>query len=375
MRNILRLRVLAILLLALGLFGSAFATASAQNVTYEDTDFGKDGTPTEAGSGSLAVSAFLSDQVSVPTITYFQTAANADGGAEFTEADFALYLNGNFSAEPWRTFSTTNGDAVVIDNIPTGANHQLVYYPSDGSNAYSWTVRIDKGILTSVTLLIPDGTFSGNVSTGSVVVSSYAFDGLGEGGTKIITPQWWTAVVDNPNQGAVEALDLVTSPPDAKYSGAYLVERQFTININRGGEGLNLQTDGGVALFDKLPPGVHTITDTQTGYSAEFEIVAGSITTVTVVFPEGFGDTGSTDGDKDTESPDDAEDSASDSGSDTGSDSGSDSGTSGGGKVSSLPSTGQGSSSSDSGTIVLILGAMSLIALAGGFAWRQRRTA
>lgn len=371
MRNILRLRVLAILLLALGLFGSAFATASAQNVTYEDTDFGKDGTPTEAGSGSLAVSAFLSDQVSVPTITYFQATANADGGAEFTEADFALYLNGNFSAEPWYTFTTTNGDAVVIDNIPTGANHQLVYYPSDGSNAYSWTIRIDKGQLTSVTLLIPDGTFSGNVSTGSVVVSSYAFQSSTD-----TTPRWWTAVVNNPNQGAVEALDLVSPPVDAKYSGAYLVERQFTININGGGTGLNLQTDGGVALFDKLPPGVHTITDTQTGYSAEFEIVAGSITTVTVVFPEGFGDTGSTDGDKDTESPDDAEDSASDSGSDTGSDSGSDSGTSGGGgKVSSLPSTGQGSSSSDSGTIVLILGAMSLIALAGGFAWRQRRTA
>lgn len=364
MRNIFRLRVLAILLLALGLFGAAASSASAQ----EDTDFGKTGTPTEAGSGSLAVSAFLSDQVSVPTITYFQATANADGGAEFTEADFALYLNGNFSAEPWYTFSTTNGDAVVIDNIPTGANHQLVYYPADGSNAYSWTIRIDKGQLTSVTLLIPDGTFSGNVSTGSVVVSSYAFQSSTD-----TTPRWWTAVVNNPNQGAVDANDLVTAPVDAKYSGAYLVDRQFTININGGGTGLNLQTDGGVALFDKLPPGTHTITDTQTGYSSTFDIEAGSITTVTVVFPEGYGNTGSTDGDKDTEDPD-GSDSAADSGSDTGSDSGSDTGN-GGGKVSSLPSTGQGSSSSDSSTLVLILGAMSLVALAGGFAWRQRRTA
>jgi hypothetical protein len=364
MRNILRLRVLAILLLALGLFGSAVTSASAQ----EDTDFGKDGTPTEAGSGSLAVSAFLSSQVSIPTITYFQATANADGGAEFTEADFALYLNGNFSAEPWYTFSTTNGDAVVIDNIPTGANHQLVYYPADGSNAYSWTIRIDRGQLTSVTLLIPDGTFSGNVSTGSVVVSSYAFQSSTD-----TTPRWWTAVVNTPNQGAVNANDLVSPPVDAKYSGAYLVDRQFTININGGGTGLNLQTDGGVALFDKLPPGVHTITDTQTGYSAEFEIVAGSITTVTVVFPEGYGDTGSSTGDKDTEDPDDG-DTAGDTGSDSGSDTGNN-GSNGGGKVSSLPSTGQGSNSSDSSTIVLILGAMSLVALAGGFAWRQRRTA
>jgi len=41
--------------------------------------------------------------------------------------------------------------------------------------------------------------------------------------------------------------------------------------------------------------------------------------------------------------------------------------------VSSLPNTGQGSSSSNGSTIVLLFGAMSLVALAAGFAWRQRR--
>lgn len=374
MKNILRLRVLGILLMALGLFGGGAVAASAQGITNcQDTTsvncgWDNDGTPTSPGSGSLGVSAFLSDQVSVPTITYFQASANADGGAEFTEADFSLYLNGDFGAEPWYSFTTTNGDAVVIDNIPTGDHHKLVYYPSDGSNAYSWTIRIDANQLTSVTLLIPDGTFSGNVSTGSVVVTSYAFQSSTD-----TTPRWWTAVVNNPNQGAVGA-DLVAAPVDAKYSGAYLVDRQFTININGGGSGLNLQTDGGVALFDKLPAGDHKITDSQTGYSTWFHIDAGSITTVTVVFPEGYGDTGSATGDKDTESPDGGD--KTDTGSDSSSDGGNNNGSNGGGgKVSSLPSTGQGSNSSDSSTLVLILGAMSLVALAGGFAWRQRRTA
>jgi hypothetical protein len=42
--------------------------------------------------------------------------------------------------------------------------------------------------------------------------------------------------------------------------------------------------------------------------------------------------------------------------------------------VVALPNTGQGSGSGTSTSIVLLFGAMSLVAVAAGFAWRQRRT-
>ena len=46
-----------------------------------------------------------------------------------------------------------------------------------------------------------------------------------------------------------------------------------------------------------------------------------------------------------------------------------------GGTVTTLPTTGQGNASGNGGTVVLLLSALSVIALAGAFAWRQRRAA
>ncbi len=43
--------------------------------------------------------------------------------------------------------------------------------------------------------------------------------------------------------------------------------------------------------------------------------------------------------------------------------------------IATLPSTGQGNAGGNGGTIVLLLSALSLVTLVGGFAWRQRRTA
>lgn len=87
----------------------------------------------------------------------------------------------------------------------------------------------------------------------------------------------------------------------------------------------------------------------------EFDITPGGVTTITVRNPadDGDGATPVVDGD---------DDSAADDGDN--------------GAVSGLPSTGEGGDGGASGSaIVLLLGAMSTVALAAGFAWRQRRTA
>jgi hypothetical protein len=364
MRNILRLRVLGILLLALGLFGGTVAGASAQ-----------DGTPpADSTVGSLSVAAFTSDQVAVPTITEGYATADNEEGAGFTEASFELYINGDRTADPWWTFTTTDGNAQVNDFVPVGV-HELVLVDStfDSPYSYVWDVEIFAGTGTFVTVLIPTGETPGISNSGSLVLSSYGADQVGN--TKFlvsepinIEPQ---APVDE-NLGFAED-DLA----DAGYAGAYTVDREFLIYINgdTNSAPLGLQTIGGTALYDNLPAGTHTLADAQTGVSISFTIAQGSVTTVVAIFPEGTGDSGDPDGDRDTEAPgaDDGADDGDDDGDDDGANGDDDGGDTGG--VSKLPSTGQGGNSTDSSAIVLLLGAMSLVALAGGFAWRQRRSA
>jgi hypothetical protein len=365
MRNILRLRVLGILLLALGLFGGTVATASADDATP----------PADSSVGSLSVAAFTSDQVSVPTITEGYATADNEGGAGFTEASFELYINGDTSSDSWWTFTTTDGNAQVNDFVPVGV-HTLILTDSswDSPYSYAWDVEVFAGTGTFVTVLIPSGETPGISNSGSLVLSSYGADQVGN--TKFlvsdpinIAPQ---APIDQ-NLGFAED-DLA----DAGYAGAYTVDRQFLIYVNgdTNSAALSLQTIGGTALYDNLPAGTHVLADAQTGESISFTIASGSVTTVVAVFPEGYGDTGEP-GDRDVDAP-----GADDDGADTGDDNGdgdddggkADGGNTGGG-VSKLPSTGQGGNSTDSSAIVMILGAMSLVALAGGFAWRQRRTA
>lgn len=365
MRNILRLRVLGILLLALGLFGGSVAGVAAADATP----------PADSSVGSLSVAAFTSDQVSVPTITEGYATADNEGGAGFTEASFELYINGDTSSDAWWTFTTTDGNAQVNDFVPVGV-HTLILTDSswDTPYSYAWDVEVIAGAGTFVTVLIPTGETPGISNSGSLVLSSYGADQVGN--TKFlvsdpinIAPQ---APIDE-NLGWAED-DLA----DAGYAGAYTVDRQFLIYINSdtASAALSLQTIGGTALYDNLPAGTHILADAQTGESIQFTIAKGSVTTVVAIFPEGVGDSGNPDGDRDTTAPDAGDDDSADTGSDSGSDDGgnADGGNTGGG-VSKLPSTGQGGNSTDSSAIVMILGAMSLIALAGGFAWRQRRTA
>jgi LPXTG-motif cell wall-anchored protein len=367
MRNILRLRVLGILLLALGLFGG-----SAVNVAAQDDD----GTPPASGleTQSVTVSAFISNAVFVPTLTGGFTAA--DDNATPADISFSIYLNGDLDAAPFAT-GNTSGGAVVFDAVPFGTHTITLDDYELYGQSYSWDFQLDEDNAAFLTFLIP-GDNPGNSDISSLVLTSYAADQVDVATFYVSEP----IDQDPPSGGAIELDEIIaTAGMDIPFTGAYVVDRLFYIYANGDTDTLpiNVQTVGGVAVVNALPTGTHLVTDAQTGVGVNVAVADNSVTVVTAVFPEGTGDTGDSDGDPDTEAPgsgngtDDGDDDGSDDGSDDGDDSDGGSSTSGG-DVSSLPSTGQGSSN-ESSTIVMILGAMSLVALAGGFAWRQRRTA
>jgi MYXO-CTERM domain-containing protein len=368
MRNILRLRVLGILLLALGLFGGTVASVGAQ-------DDGAATPPADSGVGSVTVAAFWSEQVAVPTLTEGAASAFGDSGigAGFVEATFSIYINGDTASTPFATVTTTNGDAKVVDGVPVGT-HLLTFDGAEGWDSpysYSWEITVFEGAGTFLTVLIPWGEAPGFSDTGSLVLSSFAADQLDS--PEFLRSAPINVLPQSPEEFPASADDEYDIP----YTGAYTVDREFLVYLNEDTASVptSIQTIGGTTLLDGLPEGTHTLVDAQSGYSISFDIAQGSVTTVVAVFPEGFGDSGNSDGDRDTEAPGQGDDDADgDDGDDDGSDDGDDDGGSTGGDVTKLPSTGQGSSS-DSSSIVLLLGAMSLVALAGGFAWRQRRSA
>lgn len=360
MRNILRLRVLGILLLALGLFGGTVASASAADATP----------PADSGVGSVTIAAFWSEQVAVPTLTEGSASAFSDAGigAGFVECTFSIYINQDTLSTPFATVTTTHGDAKVIDGVPVG-DHTLTLDGCDGFESpysYSWTISVFEGSGTFLTVLIPWGEAPGFSDVGSLVLSSYAAD-------QVITPQYLvSAPIQVDPQSPEEFPATADDAFDIPYNGAYTVDREFLVYLNEDTASVPyvMQTIGGTDLLDGLPEGTHTLVDAQSGYSTSFSIAQGSVTTVVAVFPEGFGDTGNAEGDRDTEAPDGDDDGADDGDDDGAADDGGASA-----DVTKLPSTGQTGNGSDSSTLVLILGAMSLVALAGGFAWRQRRSA
>jgi len=280
MRNILRLRVLGILLLALGLFGGTAASAYAADATP----------PADSDTASVTIAAFWSDQVAKPTLTEGAASANEDAGvgAGFIEATFSIYINGDLTADPWATVTTWNGDAQVIDALPVGT-HKLVL---DGAVGYespytwSWDITVTAGTGTFLTVLVPWGDEPGNSSTGSLVLSSFGAD-------QVDTPQF---LVSPPINITPEAADDIAAAGDydLPYEGAYTVDREFLIYLNGDTNSvpIALQTIGGTDLEDGLPAGTHLLVDAQSEYSIDFEIAQGSITTIVAVFPEGFGDTG-----------------------------------------------------------------------------------
>jgi LPXTG-motif cell wall-anchored protein len=365
MRNILRLRVLGILLLALGLFGG-----SAVNVAAQDDD----GTPPASGfeTQSVTVSAFISNAVFVPTLTGGFTAA--DDAAVAADVSFSIYLNGDLDATPFAT-GNTSGGAVVFDAVPFGTHTITLDDYELYGQSYSWDFQLDDANAAFLTFLIP-GDNPGNSDISSLVLTSYAADQVDEPTFYISEP----IDQDPPDGGAVELDEVVANAGiDIPFTGAYVVDRLFYVYANGDQQSIpySVQTIGGVGVLNALPTGTHLVTDAQTGVGVDVAVADNAVTVVTAVFPEGTGDSGDSDGDPDTEAPGQGNDGDDDGdGSDDGDDDGDDSGdgSTSGGDVSKLPSTGQGSST-ESSTIVMILGAMSLVALAGGFAWRQRRTA
>lgn len=133
-----------------------------------------------------------------------------------------------------------------------------------------------------------------------------------------------------------------------------------------------VSTDGGAAFVDDVPTGNVTIYETSSGASADVAVISDEITAVTFFMPLGTeSDVVPTEAPVEATAPADPAQTTAVPDGDQGKTDGGKSSTS----VNSLPNTGQGSaSSSDGSTIVLLFGAMSLVALAAGSAWRQRQT-
>jgi MYXO-CTERM domain-containing protein len=357
MRNILRLRVLGILLLALGLFGG-----TAVNVAAQDDDV----TPPAGTPGTITIAAFLSEAVSGPVLAGEFIPA-ADGAAP-ADVDFDLYFTNK--SQPAIASGNTSGGAVVIDDLPLGTYVLALDFGSVYGTADYTIVLAADAPSAFLTFLVPAGETPGVTDTACIVLSSFGAEAVDE-----LT--WLVSAPYNlPPSGDVLDLDIVIGEAnyDIPYVGAYPVDREFTLLIGGVSSQFNrtIQTVGGVGVLCGIPDGTHRLIDTQTGVGVELDTLTGNVTVVTAVFPEGTGDTGDSDGDPDTEAPDGAD--SGDGEDDGDGDGDGDGDTAGSGDVSKLPSTGQGSST-DSSAIVLILGAMSLVALAGGFAWRQRRSA
>ncbi|MGB3304655.1 MAG: hypothetical protein WBA63_00580 [Thermomicrobiales bacterium] len=313
-------------------------------------------------TSSVTISGYLSDQVSEPTFMYSDPFSTADvGGTIPADFTFEFYVNGDTAAAPFAVVST-GGGAAVVDGLPTG----LVTIYETGSGA-SVDVIVVSGNITSVNFFMPSGPNAGNSDINSIAIDTYVCD-------QIRYPVSSAGIT----AGAVEENDL----PNA---GCTPTDRDLVLYLNgdlTAQPWASFTTYGGVAVLNAVPYGFHTIVDPATGY--QFDVFAGfgegsgTVTAISLYFPVG--------GDvvvptqvpaEPTATPGNGGDNGDDGhhGHDHGKKG--DKGTTGkSSTVSSLPNTGQGSSSStDSSTLVLLFGAMSLVALAGGVAWRQRRSA
>lgn len=194
---------------------------------------------------------------------------------------------------------------------------------------------------------------------GSVVVSKFVC-------TQIEEP---TATISDP-----VGIDTAAGEPDVE-EGCSPSTASFEIYLNNDFTSAPFaEFDAGVATIDGVPQNIggvpHLLLELDTNVFYEFFVAPGGVTTITVLNPADDGDATPV-GDDDDDGSSDG--SSGDDGASADDDNGDDDSAGG---VSTLPSTGQGADSGTSGSsIVLLFGAMSLVALAAGFAWRQRRTA
>jgi len=285
MRNILRFRVVAIVLLALGLFAGTFANVGAQ------------ATPV-ASTGTLVVSKFDCPNLEEATATVSDPVPFVSaGGADTSEcvagfADFQVFANADFESEPVAEFEA--GQASVDLAVGTG----FALLEVDTNVFFLFDITADA--ITTITVLNPVADKDG----ATPVPGDKDGDGKDDGGED----------KDGGDGGAGE---------DKDSNGDGVVDDKDT-----GDAGSD---DGGAAGEDGAA-----------------------------------GDAGA-DGANGADGTDGANGANGAAG---------EAGVSEGKGVSVLPSTGQGADAGTSGSaIVLLLGAMSLVALTAGFAWRQRRTA
>jgi hypothetical protein len=193
-----------------------------------------------------------------------------------------------------------------------------------------------------------------------------------DGGTPIVGDEPGSIVISNFVCTQIDEPTMITEPvgvdtaasvPDEE--GCVESSANFEIYVNGDftSEPIEVFVDG-TATVNGIPATAegtpHALLETSFNVFFEFEIAPGGVTTITVLNPADVGDgaTPANDGDDDGTDDGTADDGADD------------------GAVSGLPSTGQGSDGGANGTaIVLLFGAMSMVALAAGFAWRQRRSA
>jgi len=314
-------------------------------------------------TSSITISAFLSDQVAYPqflvSAPFSAQAASDVGGSIPADRTFEIYVNGDTSAAPFAVVST-GGGAAVVDGVPEG--FVTIYETQSGA---SIDVDVVSGNITSVTFFAPSGAGAGNSDIASIVIDTYGCD-------QIDVPVAATGSTGGVLPAAVENNDL-------EGAGCTPIDRDLVLYLNGDTTAqpwASFSTVDGVAALNEVPTGDHVLVDPATGYQFPVSAAAGTVTAISlyfpiddVVVPTEVAPTATAAPGQPTAVP----------GGDHGH--GHDHGNKGnGGKsssssVSSLPNTGQGSTSSDSSTLVLLFGAMSLVALAGGVAWRQRRSA
>ena len=278
MRDILRFRVVAVVLLALGLFAGTFANVGAQ------------ATPV-VGTGTLVVSKFLCPLLEEATATVsdpvpFDNVAAAGAPTADCVADtafFQVFAGADFASEPVAEFEA--GQASV--DLEPGTGFALL--EPDQNVFFLFDIAADS--VTTITVLNPAANKDG--------ATPVAGDKDGDGGGE-----------DKDGDGG--------AGEDKDANGDGVVDDKDTGDAGADGDGGAAGEDGAAGADG---------TDGAAGADGEDGAAGGA-------------------------------------------------GVAGGKGVSVLPSTGQGADAGTSGSaIALLLGAMSFVALAAGFAWRQRRAA
>ncbi|HEU0164825.1 MAG TPA: hypothetical protein VFQ54_07240, partial [Thermomicrobiales bacterium] len=302
------------------------------------------------------------DQVSQPIVQTAQVSA-ADTGATPSDRAFELYLNGDFNATPY-TFSTVNGVAVV-DGLATGSYtlvdvQTLAQFPG---------IVIQSNTTTSIIAIFPSGPAAGDSDVASLAISAFYTDSVNQPTSVLSAP------LSGDGSGTPVAGAAAVDPADIGQN-VTPADRNFSIYLNGDLDSVpfaTVETVGGSAVVNNLPVGTHAIVDDETGTAFSFTIASGSITAITLYFPNGSpAVVPTTAPGAPTVAPTTAPGGGTSGG---GSSTGGGSSASGSTSVTALPNTGQGTESHSTSTaFLMLLGSISLIVIAAGITWRRRQS-